>query len=56
MRTPVAPAGLTIRGLRARPADVPMKRPIQTSGGLVGTALFPNLEEALPRWRPRPMA
>ena len=31
-------ATLTIRGLRARPADVPLKRPVQTSGGLVGSA------------------
>jgi mandelate racemase len=29
---------LTIRSLSARPVDVPMKRPLQTSGGLVGTA------------------
>lgn len=29
---------MTIRGLRARPVDVPMKRPLQTSGGLVGSA------------------
>src|SRR5206468_125705 len=31
-------ATLTIRGLRARPVDVPLKRPLQTSGGLVGSA------------------
>ncbi len=29
---------LRIRSLRARPVDVPMKRPLQTSGGLVGSA------------------
>jgi mandelate racemase len=31
-------ATLTIRGLRARPVDVPLRRPLQTSGGLVGSA------------------
>ncbi len=34
----VTPARLTIRGVRARPVDVPMTRPLQTSGGLVRTA------------------
>ena len=29
---------LTIRALRARPVDVPMRRPLKTSGGEVGTA------------------
>jgi len=29
---------LTIRGLRIRPVNVPMQRPLQTSGGAVGTA------------------
>jgi mandelate racemase len=33
-----APPPLSIRGLRARPVDVPMRRPLKTSGGLVGTA------------------
>jgi L-alanine-DL-glutamate epimerase-like enolase superfamily enzyme len=31
-------AGLTIRSLRARPVNVPLKRPLQTSGGAVQTA------------------
>ena len=31
-------AKLTIRGLRARPVDVPMQRPLATSGGTVSTA------------------
>ncbi len=30
-------SNLTIHGVRARPVDVPMKRPLQTSGGLVGS-------------------
>src|SRR5215212_1736398 len=33
-----APAKLIIRSLRARPVNVPMARPLQTSGGTVGTA------------------
>jgi mandelate racemase len=31
-------ASLTLHGLRARAVDVPMQRPLQTSGGTVGTA------------------
>jgi len=31
-------SGLTLRSLRARPVNVPLKRPLQTSGGAVETA------------------
>jgi mandelate racemase len=32
------PPRLTIRDLRARPVNVPMRIPLQTSGGTVGVA------------------
>ncbi len=38
VREMIVQGKLTIRSLQARPVDVPMQRPLQTSGGLVGTA------------------
>lgn len=33
-----AATALTVRGLRARPVNVPLARPLRTAGGVVATA------------------